>query len=123
MSGSLKVVLCALLAVPAVLVAHHGTPVYDTEHPVTVKGIVTGWSWTNPHCLLEFDAKDDKGNVAHWVAETSNPNDMANKGWSRHTFKLGDEVVVTLIAAKNGRPIGRIQRVTLDGQALIAEKP
>jgi len=112
-----------LLAVPVALFAHHGTAVYDTSKLVTVKGTVTGWSWTNPHCLLEFDVKDDNGNVAHWVAETSNPTDMVNRGWSKRTFKPGDEVTVSLIAAKNGRPLGRIQQVMLNGQALVAERP
>lgn len=114
--------LAVLAMGPSALVAHHGTAVYDIANPVTVKGTVTAWSWTNPHCLLEFDAKDDKGNVVHWVAETSNPSDMTVKGWSRHTFKPGDEVTVRLIAAKNGRPVGRIQYVILNGQGLGADK-
>jgi Family of unknown function (DUF6152) len=119
------VVLLALglLTVHVALFAHHGTAVYDTTKLVTVKGTVTEWSWTNPHCLLEFDAKDDKGNVVHWVTETSSPTDMINKGWSKQTFKPGDEVAVTMIAAKNNRPLGRVQQVMLNGQALLAEKP
>lgn len=113
----------SLLAVPIALFAHHGTAVYDTSKLVTVKGTVTEWSWANPHCLLEFDVKDESGNAVHWIAETSNPTDMAAKGWSKRTFKPGDVVTVSMIAAKNGRPLGRIQQVMLNGQALIAEKP
>jgi Family of unknown function (DUF6152) len=59
----------------------------------------------------------------HWVIETSSPTDMINKGWSKQTFKPGDEVAVTMIAAKNGRTLGRVQQVKLNGQALLAEKP
>jgi hypothetical protein len=112
-----------LVTVPGALFGHHGTAVYDTTKLVTVKGTVTEWSWTNPHCLLEFDAKDDKGSVVHWVTETASPTDMINKGWSKQTFKPGDEVAVTMIAAKNGRPLGRVQQVLLKGEALVAEKP
>jgi hypothetical protein len=115
-------ILLGSLTIP-VAFAHHGTAVYDTSKLTTVKGIVTAWSWTNPHCLLEFDVKDESGNVAHWIAETSNPTDMTAKGWSRRTFKPGDEVTVSMIAAKNGRPLGRIQQVMLNGQALVADKP
>jgi len=115
--------IAILPLVPVALFAHHGTAVYDTSKLVTVKGTVTGWSWTNPHCLLECDVKDDNANVAHWIAETSNPADMVNKGWSRRTFKPGDQIAVSLIAAKNGRPLGRIQQVMLNGQALVAERP
>jgi hypothetical protein len=120
---NLVFLIALLLIAPAALFAHHGTAVYDTSKLVTVKGTVTGWSWTNPLCLLEFDAKDDNGNVAHWVAETSNPTDMVNRGWSKRTFKPGDEIAVSLIAAKNGRPPERIQQVMLNGQALVAERP
>ena len=108
---------------PVALFAHHGTAVCDTSKLVAVKGTVTEWSWANPHCLLEFDVKDDSGKVVHWVAETSNPTDMGNRGWSRRTFKPGDEITVSMIAAKNGRPLGRIQQVMLNGQVLVAEPP
>jgi hypothetical protein len=72
--------------------------------------------WANPHCLLEFDVKDESGKTVHWVTEVSNPPDMILKGWSRRMFKAGDEVTVTMITAKNGEPIGRIARVTLNGK-------
>ena len=72
--------------------------------------------WANPHCLLEFDVKDDKGNVVHWSAEVSNPQDMTNQGWSRKMFKPGDQVTLTLVQAKNGQPIGRILEVVLNGK-------
>ena len=78
--------------------------------------MVTDWLWANPHCLLEFDVKDDKGNTVHWNAEVSNPQDMTNLGWSRKMFKPGDQVTLTLVPAKNGEPIGRIVEVTVNGK-------
>jgi len=43
-----------------------------------MKGTVTEWFWSNPHCLLSFDVEDDNGKVVHWVAETqSGPAAMA----------------------------------------------
>ena len=63
--------------------------------------------------------KDDKGNVVHWAAEASNPSDMVNLGWSKLSFKPGDEVTVTVEPVKNGLPIGRIDQVALaNGQIL-----
>jgi len=101
------------------LYAHHGGAAYDTEKKITVKGTVTDWIWANPHCFLKFDAKDDKGNVVHWVTEASNPSDMVNLGWSKDTFKTGDVVTITFMPVKNGNPIGRIQEVVLpSGQTL-----
>ena len=113
--GTILVIVCGLMNVPAAL-AHHGSAIYDNGKAVTVTGTVTEWTWSNPHCLLEFDVKDDKGGSVHWVAEVSNPPDMAARGWSRKMFKAGDEVTLTMIAAKNGEPIGRIARITVNGK-------
>ena len=113
--GTILVIVCGLMNVPAAL-AHHGSAIYDNGKAVTVTGTVTEWTWSNPHCLLEFDVKDDKGGSVHWVAEVSTPPDMTARGWSRKMFKAGDEVTLTMIAAKNGEPIGRIARITVNGK-------
>ncbi len=115
----LKIILLialGLLAVPLALVAHHGAAIYDNTKRVTLEGTVTDWSWTNPHCLLEFDVKDDKGNTVHWVTETSNPTDMVKLGWTKRMFKTGDSVTVTVVPAKNGQPIGEIAQIVINGQ-------
>ncbi len=101
------------------LSAHHGNAAFDPDKRLTLKGTVTEWFWANPHCVLEFDVKDDKGQIVHWVAETSNPPDMVNRGWSKASIKTGDEVSITLEPVKNGKPIGRIIQVVLpSGQKL-----
>ena len=122
MRGKLSVVLA--LAVGALIVsvpvfAHHGNAAFDVGKKVTLKGTVTEWVWANPHCWLKFDVKNDKGNVAHWVAETNNLADMIERGWSMRSFKPGDEVTVTVEPVKNGNPAGRVLQVVLsNGQTL-----
>jgi hypothetical protein len=105
------------ITAPVALFAHHGSAIYDETKGVTVKAVVTEWLWANPHCLLQFDVKDDKGASVHWTAEVSNPPDMIARGWSRKMFKPGDEVTLTMIVAKSGEPIGRIARVIVNGKA------
>jgi Family of unknown function (DUF6152) len=115
----LATILLGLLAVSVPLFAHHGAAAYDTTKKITLKATVTEWFWANPHCFLKFDAKDDKGNVVHWAVEASNPADMVNLGWSKESFKPGDEVTVTFEPVKNGQPIGRVEQVVLaSGQIL-----
>ena len=121
MKHNLRVVVLiavSVLAASASLFAHHGNAAFDYEKTVTVSGTVTEWIWANPHCWLKFDATDDKGNVAHWIVEASNPPDMAKQGWSKTTFKPGDAVVVDLMPVKNGGTIGRFRSVTLNGVKL-----
>src|SRR6266581_890034 len=85
---------------------------------------VTEWIWSNPHCFLKFDTNDDTGTVRNWAVETQSPTSMTPRGWSRTSFKAGDEVTVTIEPVKNGQPIGRILHVILpNGQKLIAANP
>jgi hypothetical protein len=106
-----------LFALP--LVAHHGAASFDVANPRTLKGTVTEWVWSNPHCFLKIDVKDESGTVTHWVVETQNPTTMTQGGWSRRMFNPGDEVTVTLEPNKNGAPIGLVISVILpDGQKL-----
>lgn len=121
MRNKLIAICLGLISISLPVFAHHGAAAYDTARKITVKVTVTEWFWANPHCFLKFDAKDEKGNVVHWATETSNPSDMVNLGWSKDTFKPGDEVTVTFTPVKNGNPIGRIEQVVLaNGQTLSA---
>jgi hypothetical protein len=110
-----------LLSASIPLFAHHGTAAFDSDKKITLKGTVTEWFWSNPHCLLQFDVKDDNGQVTHWIGETQNPVTMVNGGWSKGAIKTGDKVTVTLNPVKNGLPLGRIVTVLLpDGKTLDA---
>ena len=110
MKNRLRAIVVAVFAFAATipLSAHHGNAAYDVSKMVTVKGVVTEWFWANPHCLLKFDSKDEKGEMQHWVVEANNVPSMSKVGWTKSSFKPGDEVVVTMTPAKNGSPVGRI---------------
>lgn len=121
MTVAVSIAALGALLIPVPLMAHHGAAALDTGKEITLKGTVTEWIWSNPHCFLQFDAKDDTGSVRNWAVETQNPTTMTQRGWSRTSFKAGDEVTVTLEPVKNGQPIGRLLNVTLpSGQKLIA---
>lgn len=105
--------LAGLLTVTVSLFAHHGNASYENRE-VTVKGTVTKWLWTNPHTFLLVDVTDDNGKVVHWVCENQAPSTLVNFGYNAKTFSQGDMVTVVLAAvAKNGAPIGRIDRIIL----------
>jgi len=126
MRSRVVILLSLGLLMSAPLSAHHGGAAFDTGKSVTVKGTVTQWIYSNPHCLLSFDVKGDDGKVVTWLAETQAPNIMYPAGYRRDTFKAGDEVTVTVEPVKNGQPVGRIQKVvTADGTTLgvINSKP
>jgi hypothetical protein len=111
-------VVC-LLAVSVPLFAHHGYAAYDTDRKVTLKGTVTRWIWSNPHCMVQLDVTDESGHVAHWIAETENPSAMIRIGWTDKSIKVGDQITLTALPVKSGAPVGRIVDVVLsNGQTL-----
>jgi hypothetical protein len=106
-----------LFSVP--LFAHHGTAVYDTSKTVTIKGTVAEYVWANPHVYVKVDAKDDGGNTVRWTLEAQNPITETDLGWTKNTFKLGDQVEIDAKPAKNGRLIGSIgfaTRIVINGK-------
>ncbi|HLJ14022.1 MAG TPA: DUF6152 family protein [Bryobacteraceae bacterium] len=102
---NISLVLVAMLAVSVPAFAHHGGAAYDTDKTITVKGKVTDYMWSNPHVFVKVDVKDDSGNVAHWIVEAQNPVSMLQIGWSKNTFKPGDDVEIDAMPAKNGNPV------------------
>jgi hypothetical protein len=113
------VLVLAISIVSLPLLAHHGVAAYDITKNITLKGTVTQWVWSNPHCVLMFDATDDHSQVVQWSAETENPSSMIHQGWTKQSLKPGDQITITVTPAKNGKPIGRIVEVVLsNGQKL-----
>lgn len=109
----------ALLMVSKPMLAHHGREAYDEKRMVTLKGTVTKFEFANPHVLLYFDVKDDKGKVARWVGETGSPNMMRRGGWTKSSLKPGDAITVNGHPARNGSPSMRFLKVVLsDGREL-----
>jgi hypothetical protein len=99
--------------------AHHGYAAFDTSAEVTLKGTVTDFHFTNPHCVVEFDVKDDKGQVQNWKAELTSANHLVPKGWSETSVQAGDELAITGYRAKNGAPSLWVNKIRLaNGQEL-----
>jgi hypothetical protein len=118
------IVIIGLFAASVPAFGHHGTLAYDPQRKVTLKGTITNFEWTNPHSQIHLDVTDDKGNVVHWNFEAQPPNILIHAGWTRDSLKPGDQVTIVGTPAKNGAPIGIIQKVVLaNGQELtMAEK-
>lgn len=84
--------------------AHHSTSMYDMANPVTVRGTVKRFEWTNPHAFIFLEVKDDKGAMVEWEIELMSLNHLRSYGWVRTTVKPGDVVGATGAPAKSGAP-------------------
>ena len=92
-----------LAACAAPLWAHHSFAAeYDSTKKIELKGVVTKFEWTNPHAHFYVDVTGPDGKVANWNLELASPNMMQRNGWTRHSLKEGDKVVVVAAQAKDG---------------------
>jgi hypothetical protein len=97
--------------------AHHGAAEYDNTKTISLQGTVTALQYLNPHALILFTVKDDKGQSTEWVAELQSPNLLSRRGWSRSTLKPGDQIIVTGHPVKNGAKAMSGQKVVFtDGR-------
>ncbi len=94
--------------------AHHGNAAYDQTKPVTLNGTVTEFDFVNPHAQIYFDVNQENGKAVHWACETLSPGKLSRAGWTRDAIKPGDEVTITLFAAKSGEPVGLLQHLKFD---------
>ena len=115
----------AFLLVAMSAFAHHGTGAsYDQNKLVTLTGTVTEFVFSNPHAQLFFDVKDNSGAVVHWGAELQSPGNLRRAGWSKTTFKPGDQVTLSVNPSKAGTPVGVLDRakpIVVNGKPLPAE--
>jgi len=98
----LSILAISVLVLPSLVLAHHGQAAYDVTQSVTIKGPVSDFKFTNPHCIVRLDVKDDKGQKQEWQGELTSPNHLVRAGWTVQTFKPGDEVTLTGFRAKTG---------------------
>jgi len=111
MTGKLSVrfmlITLSVLTIGIPLFAHHGTAgVYDFTVRITTKATVTEYIWHNPHVQIYFSLKNDKGDEQTWGVETVSPGNALANGWTKNSFKPGDQLLVSFVPAKGDRTFG-----------------
>ena len=111
--------VAGIFAVCLPLLAHHGNAAYERNLTEIKNATVTKLVWANPHTLVLFDVKDEKGEIVHWNAEMGSPSALSNVGWNKASLQPGDVITIFIHQAKTKNPVGRIQYVVLaDGSKL-----
>ena len=111
--------LC-IVAMDVAALAHHSTAAYQNKTKTLRSAVVKKFAWQNPHSIVSFDVKDERGRLVTWSVETGSPSALTRIGWNRNSIAVGDTIAVELFPAKNGAAIGRLAKITLaDGRELL----
>lgn len=111
--------VAGVLAIGVPAFAHHGNAAFSDKVTEFKNVTVTKFAWANPHCLVEFNAKDANGKVVNWSAESGSPEALRLTGWNKFSLKPGDVISIYVHTAKTGAPAGRLTKVVLaDGTVL-----
>lgn len=116
--------LVSAVLVPRAALAHHSFAMYDSTKLVTIDGTVTNFQWTNPHVLLWVTGTTAAGEAPTlWTIELpTSPGNLGRMGWSKHSLKGNDHVIVELNPLRDGKHGGSFKKATIvdTGKVLLA---
>ena len=119
---SAAALLAALTGLPAA--AHHSFAVhFVADKIVRVSGVVTEFSFRNPHGVITLETNGKDG-TQEWKAETNSPNILRRRGWTETSVKPGDRITVEGYPSRDGSSYLRLYRVIFaDGHELVGQRP
>jgi hypothetical protein len=122
MKGINQSMLCAVLALGAVLVskvdAHHSFATFDMTKQQTLRGTIKDIKWQNPHVWI-YLAIDANGQQEEWEIEGGSIVGLKREGWSKDSYQVGDKVSITIHPRRDGTHGGSyLVGITADGKTL-----
>ena len=88
-------------------VGHHSAAAtYDATRSVTITGKVAAFVFRNPHSFLYIDVGAGPYKGRRYVVEMSSAGVLGNEGWTASTVHAGDDIAVTVLPARTGKPAG-----------------
>ena len=119
-AGSASLAVAAALTVCMPLSAHHSiSRHYDRSQIVKIEGIVTEVVFQNPHAKIHLAVTDASGATTAWLLEWDDVSDLRRQDVSADTIRAGDEVIVTGIAAREGKHSLYIERIDRPADGLV----
>lgn len=72
--------------------AHHSRTNFDLETVIEIEGVVTEYSWRNPHSYTRMDVIDENGETVNWLVEMQSTPMLKRLGWAEDSLSVGDRI-------------------------------
>jgi hypothetical protein len=111
----------------ATLQAHHSLAgVYDMKAEKEIAGTLTKIQFVNPHGSITITVKNADGTTTDWTFTTGSATALAERGITKvgpHALKIGEQLTVTFMPARNGAPLGALRTVKRADGSLVESDP
>ena len=91
--------------------AHHAASASFTNNIIEAEGVVTEFTFANPHINIFFDVTDESGETTQWMATGGAANRLRAQGWTADTILPGQYVRIEGREARFNKPMILISSV------------
>ena len=93
---------------------HHSFSVtFTKERTSDIEGVVTKFSFKNPHVLVYVDVTNEDGSVMSWVSEGASATSMRSSGWDADSIQPGQIVRISGDATHDGSPMTSLESIAI----------
>jgi hypothetical protein len=108
-----RIILAAILAGPAMVLAHHGWSEYDSSKALKLTGKIVESGYEHPHGHLRLETPGKTWNVV-----LAPPSRMERRGLEKAALKPGGSVTVEGYPNRDKPEEMRAERITLNGKTV-----
>ena len=91
--------------------AHHSASASFTNNVTQAEGVVTEFTFANPHINIFFDVTDENGETTQWMATGGAANRLRQQGWTADTIQPGQYLRIEGREARFDEPMILISSV------------
>lgn len=103
--------------------AHHSFAIYDIDNRIELTGVLTSFTFANPHIRLALKVERGDGSAETWDIESMNPRRWDSFGHGRDIASVGETVTILGWPARDGsNEMVLITIITERGTAVILDR-
>ena len=108
-----RIILAALLAAPAMVLAHHGWSEYDSSKALKLTGKIVESGYEHPHGHVRLAVPGKT-----WEVVLAPPSRMERRGLEKGALKAGGSVTVEGYPNRDKPEEMRAERITVNGKTV-----